>query len=71
MEKQVLKIKDFAEMLGVGLTTARKKWREVKSVSDIFGVSTIMAIEDYNIYVEKMKGTTKEQREKGVTNVYM
>lgn len=59
--KQVLTIDDLMTILDCKRDTAYKKMREIKAVSDIWGIKGIVAIEDYECYIESRKGN-KEGR---------
>lgn len=56
IKKQVITVKDLMIMLNCKETTAYNKIREIKSVSDIWGISGMVALEDYNYYINYMLG---------------
>ena len=54
--KQVLTVKDIMTILDCKQDTAYRKIREIKSVSDIWQISGMVALEDYDCYIESRKG---------------
>ena len=54
--KQVLTVKDIMTILDCKQDTAYNKIKEIKAVSDIWGISGKVSIEDYNYYIEQRKG---------------
>lgn len=54
--KQVLTVKDLMTILDCKQDTAYRKIREIKSVSDIWQISGMVALEDYQYYIEQRKG---------------
>lgn len=59
--KQVLDKDDFMTMLGCSECTAYNKIKEIKAVSDIWGISGKVSIEDYNYYIELRKGKGEQK----------
>lgn len=60
--KQVLTIADLMIILDCKKDTAYKKMREIKAVSDIWEISGMVALEDYDYYIESRKGKNRRQK---------
>ena len=56
VSKQVLTTEDMMIILNCQKETARKKMTEIRAVSDIWKIKGIIALADYECYIESKKG---------------